>query len=372
MSTILSQELALFEASVVAASENERYCYPCSLALLPDQRLMTTYLGAYIESKTGKKGYYGAASFSSDFGKTWEGPVNLFSDEGPFACQPTEGFSFGDPSIGVFADKVIVYCHGTKHPNDLKSAHCYYRTSYDSGKTWSPIEEMDLGFTYFAGMNHKVLRLSDGSYVRAIGWEKNAQDGTITQGEGDQFYVVSFYRSTDEGISWQRGDDITIDVRCDDPLPYAIHGADEACYVELGDGSVYTLVRTGDNRLYESHSFDKGMTWEPLAPSPLTSHNCPADLQRLPNGDIAVVYNDHPKFRQQLCVRLSSDNCKTWSEPKYFAPLGHLYEPEAAYPVVELLPDGTIAVVWGQYKRSNPKDHYKLYSARFTREWILL
>ena len=363
-------KLCLFESSVVAADAVVTYHYPCSLALLPDGRLMATYSAGWVEPGIGHR-LNGMTSYSEDFGRTWSEPYPLFSDETP----PLQDFC--DPNLAVIGDKIITFCQSVPHyaseKERLAKSKDWSRESLDSGKTWSPIKEFVHEHNYFAGMNHKVIRLSDGSYVRGFSWELNADNSIDTFGEGDQFYLSCLMRTTDGGQTWIKGQDVTVvDVRSDDPIPHAIHGAGEPAYVELPDGSLYMLVRTGGTNLYETRSTDMGQTWESVVPSPLISHNCPADLLKLDTGEIIVIYNDHPKYRSRLCVRLSADGCRTWSPPKHFAPVGFTEEEAACYPVAELLPDGSITIVWGQVKGSSGIDRYKICSARFTRNWILM
>lgn len=364
---------ALFETRVVAADTHHSYCYPCSLALLPGGRLMTTYAATWHDEATGWFRCKAMASFSQDEGRSWDAPVPLFYDGVPFEDEAPPPQDFCDANIAVFGGRVVVYCQSVRHTEggDLSKSYEWVRESLDGGRTWSALRQVPHDECYFAGTNHKALRLAGGATVRGFSWEVKAQEGIHTGGEGDQHYRSCLLRSEDEGQSWQKGADVDVEARAQDALPYAIHGAGEPAYVQLADGSLYLLARTGDNCLYEARSRDEGRSWDGPRPSILTSHNCPAELLRINDSEVIVLYNDHPRLRTRLCVRLSSDGCESWGPPKVVAPAGWCGEEEVAYPVAQLLPDGTIAAVWGEYRKKSATDRYKICSARFTRSWIL-
>ena len=72
--------------------------------------------------------------------------------------------------------------------------------------------------------------------------------------------------------------------------------------------------------------WDGGATWGPLVPSPLRSPRSPAAINRLSDGRLCCVWNDHenhPDYRflfpyhnggrQPLTVGFSSDDGRTWT-----------------------------------------------------------
>lgn len=225
---------------------------------------------------------------------------------------------------------------------------------------------------YVSGTTNAGLRLSDGSIIRGYNWEMNAQKGDyIPDGEGTMILVSGLYRSTDEGKTWVRGGDIVVEnKKDDDSLDHATSGAAEPAYVELKDGSLYSLVRTGTHHLWEARSYDKGISWTKSQQSPLVSHNCPAALLSLDDESVMVVYNDHPTKRARLCTRVSYDGCKTWSEPKVFAPAGFFEENIANYPVACRIDDELILIVWGQKHDYNKEDNQQIMYARINKKWL--
>src|SRR5690606_34944761 len=108
-------------------------------------------------------------------------------------------------------------------------------------------------------------------------------------GEGEMEPASGVLISQDNGETWTVGEDVRVCAPKGTPhLPRSISGIVEPAVVELLDGSLFLLGRTGTNRLWQSFSHDGGQTWEQPTPSPLESHNCPAALLRLEN-DGAVI-----------------------------------------------------------------------------------
>jgi hypothetical protein len=354
-----------FESGVVAANANENYSYPCSVIQMPDGRLITSFTIS---------GKYGCVSYSADGGRNWGEPDILFSNDGPFVMQQDTLQNFADPCAVRFRDRLVMYCVSLKRSTrlDLSATRIWYRESYDSGLSWNPIQELKMHKKYVCGTTNAGLRLADGSVILGYSWEEIAEsNGVIPCGEGDQIYHCGILRTLNEGCSWEPGGDVFVNVpKGIDSLDSAISGADEPAYVELDDRSLYLLVRTGTDHLWETRSTNGGISWNEPKPSALVSHNCPAALLRLDDGNILVIYNDHPKARARLCARISSDGCRTWSEPKVFAPAGFYEEPTANYPVACQLKNGVIVVIWSQRRNSNATDKQQICWARFNQKWL--
>ncbi len=364
-----------FESRVIADDPVLKYCYPCSLALTRTGRLMATFSGRWRdENKTLFCQAYMA--YSDDLGKNWSKPAVIFGEHEPYEGEAPKGQNFWDPSLGIYNDRIETYCQSTRRlsvgkDEDWSKSWERCRYSTDNGKTWSPMKEIKHKEKYFCGLVHKVLILKDGTAVRGFSCEMQAEKGIETMGEGEMVYSTCLLRSRDNGKTWENGAYVTVEGRAENAISFANHGAVEPSYIQLADGSLYMLLRTGTNNIYETRSYDGGLTWDEPKPSPFSSHNTPSALLDIGNGEVMVVYNNHPVIRTALSVRISSDGCRTWSEPKVIAPAGFCGEEEAAYPVAELLPDGSIAVVWGEYRKKSATDKYKVCMARFTREWIL-
>jgi len=84
------------------------------------------------------------------------------------------------------------------------------------------------------------------------------------------------------------------------------------------------FCRTDGGSQYVAHSADGGETWSDLGPSNLASPRSPATIERIPSsGKLLCVWNDHSGAhpfvagkRTPLCLAISSDEGKTWSQSR--------------------------------------------------------
>ncbi len=136
---------------------------------------------------------------------------------------------------------------------------------------------------------------------------------------------------------------------------------DEHMVVELGDGRLWMLVRTGYG-VGQSFSSDGGHTWSPGGPSWIP--HIPAArflIRRLSSGKLLLVKHTPPdgKTRAHLTAHLSADDGRCW--------YGGLLLDERAgvsYPDGVQAPDGTIYLIY-DYSRQGEK---QILMATFTEE----
>jgi hypothetical protein len=133
------------------------------------------------------------------------------------------------------------------------------------------------------------------------------------------------YLSDDVGKTWQRGKIALLD---ETPAGKKIT-LQEPGVVALTDGRLMMFCRTDAGSQYISYSEDDGETWSPLEPSKLASPVSPATIKRIPwSGELLCVWNDHsgvhpfsPGRRAPLCMAISRDEGRTWSQ-------SHVIEPD--------------------------------------------
>jgi sialidase-1 len=178
----------------------------------------------------------------------------------------------------------------------------YVCRSLDDGKTW---EDPILLNRPWCGCIHSMIELTSGRIV-LVGQE------VIPEWR----HATVMFVSDDKGKTWQRSNVLDNGQGRHDHA-----GSIEGTIVQLKDGSLYQLLRTETGWLYESTSAD-GLKWSDMKQSPLKSVTCCAQMARLADGRIAVLWNAPPRdrpdsrsSREELSLAFSSDECRSWSQP---------------------------------------------------------
>jgi len=305
-------------------------------------------------------------AFSSDNGATWSNPKTLVEK-----TEADAAFHIGDPCLLVTPSGKVVLFY--LHWRGLKDSRIARRESLDNGRTWRPAVEVETSHKY-NDLNRNGIVLSDRkTLVQGFSWEKRADRGEETMGETDQLYACSILRSTDDGENWLKGGDIIFDEAT---------GVDEPTVVELANGDLYMLMRSGVGWLYQATSSDKGETWTKTTATTLDSPNAPAMLYRLSSkpSKVLVVWDNSPPAgrwiapgkvegtihepRYPLDVAISYDDCKTWSYSRTLANPGR----QVSYPSVTLTTDGYILAVWQEVMAEPNRRDIKY--AKFNEEWV--
>lgn len=108
--------------------------------------------------------------------------------------------------------------------------------------------------------------------------------------------------STDQGKSWKLHGSLQ-----------APNWALECMIIELRDGRLRLLTRTGGGFLWESYSTDRGRTWSAAQASKIANPGSRFFIRRLSSGNLLV---NHYKFkgRSHLTAQLSTDDGANWNE----------------------------------------------------------
>jgi hypothetical protein len=176
--------------------------------------------------------------------------------------------------------------------------------------------------------------------------------------------VTTTIYSDDNGQTWSQSP-AKLTAPCYANYNGANYGACEPTILELKDGRVWMLIRTQTGRLYESFSKD-GVEWSEAKPTQFCSSDSPADLVRLPDGRIALSWNNCENTsrindqgvytnRDALHAAISDDEGKTWRGYREICrdPLRNDPPPKrgdrgTSYPYGTACRDGTILVITGQ------------------------
>jgi sialidase-1 len=272
---------------------------------------------------------------SHDNGETW-GPLQIVCDEGRN--------TIGNPSPVVDRSTGTVWLLFCR--NNL---NVLVTRSDDDGSTWAEPQDITRyvkPFTwawYATGPGHGI-QLSSGRLLVPC-----------DHSEGLSMYSHVIY-SDDHGMSWMLGGSA-------DPK------TDESMAVERTDGSVYLTMR---NSLFKKMraftvSSDGGQTWQPVKPAPeLIDPVCQASILRLAmqphlGRDRICFLNPADELRRKLTIRVSYDDCNTWSVSRL------LEEGPSGYSDMTLLADGRIGAL---YETGLLVYHERIVFRRLSTEWI--
>lgn len=128
----------------------------------------------------------------------------------------------------------------------------------------------------------------------------------------------------------------------------APHWALENMVVELRDGRLWTLIRTGAGVLWQSHSSDKGVTWTEAHATDIPNPGSRFFIRRLASGNLLLINHYKFKGRSHLTARLSADDGKTWNEGLLLDERSNVSYPDAVQDK-----DGTI---WAVHDRDRGGD----------------
>jgi predicted neuraminidase len=342
---------ALFETGPVKQSDNAafyRNAIP-AVARLGSGKLLCVWTAAGKQDP--KMRIFGSLSVD---GNTWSAPRVLID---------TPGKNDADPVLLVDGRRVFVYSATVNIPDKLDRSFVNMVQSDDEGATWSKPKEIHFPHPYTAAMVQRGIKRKDGMLVLPFAWDLWPDKGLAakTEGEMDPASGVVFSR---DGVAWEQHGELH--VWEPKTTPGSTNGLCEPALVELADGELLLIMRSGQSHHWESRSRDGGLTWSKPKPSSLTGHNTPTSLWRLDNSpEIIAIWNNSPMYRYPLSTAISKDGGHTWSRPKNVASTDGL---QVSYPSIVQMRDGRFLAVWQQQLKEGGRD---IRWARFSRDWVL-
>lgn len=279
---------------------------------------------------------------SSDHGRTWR-------NAGPLRLEWKVGGLISDGGISVMrlADDRLAFLTHRHLPNNKGGGLPVIAYSSDEGETWTPARlvasEVAKDDPWYV-MNDRLVQLRNGRILVPM-----SHAMPYSQGEGDIDEALCFY-SDDAGKTWQRSQPA--------PLPEGPRGMPEACVVELRDGRVLMLTRSGTGFLLETRSSDGGITWASPQNTSLVSPCSSLALRRMPDGRLIVFYNHVAPYesggffpRCPLVYAVSADEGRTWGDPVMVDDdgwNGGQPDRDVIYPAVCFLDEGML-VIWSTH-----------------------
>lgn len=275
---------------------------------------------------------------SEDGGRTWS-KIQIIADAGERTA--------GNPCLVVDEKTGVVHlllCHDNKRVLIMQSE--------DDGKTWSDARDitksaLDPEWRWVGTGPGHGIQLKSGRLVVPC-WA----DVKPKLGEIQLSYVIY---SDDHGQSWKRSQALEADA------------SDECQVVELSDGTLYLNARSRQQKRQRAYAFsgDGGETWSSVRYDPrLPELSCQGsvirwtDTTRYRRHRVLLAAPASQEAREELTIRLSYNDCRTWPVAKV------LCAGSAAYSDLAVTRDGALLCLY------EAEDYRKVMLARFNLEWL--
>lgn len=134
----------------------------------------------------------------------------------------------------------------------------------------------------------------------------------------------------------------------------------QPCLVALDNERLLLLGRSNRGTIWQSHSYNAGMSWSICQPTDLPNPDSAVDMAKLPCGDIALVCNPDAHHRQRLQIMLSTDEGKHW----YAQRLLVSGTGEYAYPSLFITNEGKLYI-------SYTENRYRIQHVVIDKAWIV-
>jgi len=281
------------------------------------------------------------ASTSTDGGATWSGPATIQRDNSP------DHFVFNDKE-SVTADPfkagtAYVVWDRSRFPSDSANVNAGHSSAFrgdpmfskttDGGKTWSTPARISPQNNNMFTIGNQIAVLPDGTLVDVFHYGKGSGR------DQPNASLTGVSRSTDAGQTWSMpiqisNNPVANDVDPDTGFPLRtgadIGGGLPDIAVDPHSGALYVVWEDSrfsgtHNDIVLSKSTDGGQTWSApkkinQTPSPVEAFTPMVDV--LPNGTVAVTYYDirnntpSPGLDTDYFVVISHDGGATWQESK--------------------------------------------------------
>jgi len=254
------------------------------------------------------------ARYSSDDGSSWSSTTPLFALDASVG-----GWGLHNCLLDREGELHLLY---TNDANTTGKGKSIYDIRYDiwhvrsrgGRRAWDPPVSVWKGYAgsllSFAQMQNGRL-LVPFCYLTPRSWAK--------RGEGfDQFTYMGRFSSSaaysdDNGQTWHVS---PAELKVQTPNLFS-EGAIEPIVLQLKDGRVWMLLRSQNDRFYESFSID-GNNWTHPVPTSILSSDSPCSLTRLRDGRVVMLWNNTLRFpyanggRAVLHGAISENDGRTW------------------------------------------------------------
>ena len=255
----------------------------------------------------------------------------------PEVVADTPDLAEGNAVVWQGPDGTVWLFYLTRYGDTWSTSRIKYKTSRDGGQTWS--DSRLLSFEEGLMVRAHPIVLSGGEYLLPIYHETG--HNTELVGPDTSSLFLRYHPKTREWVETNR-----IYSRLGNLQPAVVQIDDDYLLAYSRRGGGYGPMK--DGFLIRSESRNGGRSWSPGKDSPFFNPNSAADLIKLENGHLLLVYNDNNEGeRLPLTVAISDDNDRTWKYKRDIVTSGET----AAYPTVVQTKDGKIHVMYTSHER---------------------
>jgi len=250
---------------------------------------------------------------------TWEKPKLLID-------KPN---NTGNPVL--YSEENEVWLFYAVIPFGWDTAHVEFTHSHNKGITWSETENV----TALLGTNvrYPPVRTSTGKLILPV---------------YDEIGERSLFFSLEDTMDWQYLSAIPSDP-----------GNIQPSIIQTEDQHLLAVMRNrSGNWLWTAESPNGGRTWSTPADAGFPNPRSAAQILKLANGHLILIFNNDPSERRQLSVALSTNNGQSWPYVKILN-----NQPGSCYPSATQAPDGKIHILY-------TADRTCIRHAQLTEAWI--
>ena len=322
------------------------YGMTLGIARTPGGRLWAAWIGG----EDGPKAFLVAAT-SDDDGETWSKPRLVVDSQSPIFPFPRtvivgNFWTAPDGRLWLFFDQTMSHFDGRQGT---------WFSICDNPDADKPVWSAPTRLWHGAVLNKPTI-MANGEWFLPLEFPAFG-GGSMRSANTDLFPLqgANVFVSADQGKTWTRRACVRF------PKP----DWDEHMFVELKDGRIWMLARTGEG-VMQSYSSDGGVNWDAPTFANFKHPVARFHIRRLASGRILLIKHgrtiDAHEGRSQLTAWLSDDEGQTWK--------GGLMLDERkgiSYPDGFQAPDGTLYI---SYDRNRSTDG-EILLARFTEDDIL-
>lgn len=233
------------------------------------------------------------------------------------------GQSASDPSLILDQEtgELFMFFNYMDLENEKDVYYLRVSKSQDHGRSWSTPEDITDQITKAEWKNDfkfitsgRGIQMNNGDLIHSL---VNLEHG------------LHLFKSSDHGQNWEL-------------IDHALKPGDESKVVELSDGSLMVNSRvSGLGHRFVHRSKDGGKSWTSTADPQLVDPACNASIIRYQHGahDLLLFANANSSTtRENLTIRYSKDDGRTWSKGKT------IYPGPAAYSSMTILNNGQIGI----------------------------